>query len=1057
MPEAMSYWNSRKTQENKNLLKKIDESLKNDWKIDNTEAKEIQDKYKKLKSNILAITKEELASFANWLWLESSATLWQTINKLKEKSNNTGTPPANTPSSPIQEAGKRPPVTKTGPQQETTSETIKNELISKYSSEYQNLQTDIINFLNKSFSNWLQNWLWKFNISEFDNKDNKEWFSEYELEEFKTVLDKAINQMKLLWWYDNFKKQNKDKYHDMPYFIWTKDVFIANKIEETQTDIFWKWDIDIINNLHNYSEEKLSKMREEEFDLTDWNKMKDLWVLLWIELWDWVQDILKFLVNIPMWVILLPRYISNRNSLSDWKVDTEIEAKIQIEQDTLLKENPSLMLWELIWDKWLQMIKQLWEMFISWKNWDIAMLLVTIAGLIAWWAGAVKFLAKAGKMGKTAKIAWKIQNKANKIDDIVWWAGIWHMTWAFSWPWNKLKQTAIAKKEQLPALKAENLPVEFKKIEWVSDIRNPELIAEFKSGIYDPISEIKNSSKIIEAEVIESKIVENISKLDKILLNIEKLKSSFASKWEKISELFSKTLLEAKNYILWLKKSLKLKKIERFKLPGWEKLKEWAIFSHSWYNFRVVRVWENWKVTISSISKKENWVVAIFDIKVDNFNEDMIRWIEKNRYVKIYGEKSDITQKEHLKKKPKKIDKSKELLRNFDNLPKSPHAQELLEKYPELKPVDTLEIDWKTFYFSKVQVKWDYEEVVWFIEVTKKDINWNNIKKLESKYFYKSNSDGWWRASPGERTYGGYSKATEHENGIKWASYTVTTKVSIEIWKKLNSIKKVKSEKNISTHFLDIRTQKEYENYLKYEKEFLEIKQKLIKKAKKAKTQEEADEIISEIENEQDRLIEKYDIPDRFWINTESFVKETHLFDDSEIDEMKGLRKKWNPWNFIKEFKWEDITSIKKYFRDLKYPDKFIPNFGRWPIRTYYDNHTIAWKTKVDIFEWELNWQKVEWHMAQNLSNPDQVWISNIRLKWTKVNSNWIDETFINSWILNNKPFEYKSQLPSSLQKWKLIKEKYIDLTPVLAELKPIREYKRYLASLDEGKKVVNW
>jgi hypothetical protein len=35
-------------------------------------------------------------------------------------------------------------------------------------------------------------------------------------------------------------------------------------------------------------------------------------------------------------------------------------------------------------------------------------------------------------MTKTANIAWKIQNKFAKIDDIVWWAWIWHMTWAFN-------------------------------------------------------------------------------------------------------------------------------------------------------------------------------------------------------------------------------------------------------------------------------------------------------------------------------------------------------------------------------------------------------------------------------------------------------------------------------------------------------------------------------------------------------------------------------------------------------------------------------------------------
>jgi hypothetical protein len=49
-----------------------------------------------------------------------------------------------------------------------------------------------------------------------------------------------------------------------------------------------------------------------------------------------------------MGMMLLPRYLSNRNELSDGLVDTKQEAIIQLEQDSLLKENSSLMLCELL-------------------------------------------------------------------------------------------------------------------------------------------------------------------------------------------------------------------------------------------------------------------------------------------------------------------------------------------------------------------------------------------------------------------------------------------------------------------------------------------------------------------------------------------------------------------------------------------------------------------------------------------------------------------------------------------------------------------------------------
>lgn len=86
MSEIMSYSETRNTQENKDFLKTIDKSLDNDWIIDNAEAKEILDQYKLLKSNILAISKEELWDFAQWLGLGIDWSLSQTMNKIKEMS-----------------------------------------------------------------------------------------------------------------------------------------------------------------------------------------------------------------------------------------------------------------------------------------------------------------------------------------------------------------------------------------------------------------------------------------------------------------------------------------------------------------------------------------------------------------------------------------------------------------------------------------------------------------------------------------------------------------------------------------------------------------------------------------------------------------------------------------------------------------------------------------------------------------------------------------------------------------------------------------------------------
>lgn len=333
---------------------------------------------------------------------------------------------------------------------------IKNELISRYSTEYKDLQWDVITFLEQSFNNKFNNELWDFNINKFDNKDNQEWFSKYELDQYIQLLDKAMRQMNVLGWYEEFQQKCIELWEEPSFLSWKGDIALANAVD-IQEYIFWESEKHLTGKIHNYSEEELHIMREEKFDITESDKMKNFLILLGIELWDWIEDALKFVWNIPAGIVLLPRYISNRITLSDSVVDTQEEVEAQIENDRLLKENPSLVLWELLWEKWIQMIKQLWDMFISWKNWDIATVLVSIVWLLAWWAWAVKIWTKivrknAIKNARKAGIEWRdihwrnirnklkdwansaenIQNKLDKIDDIIWWAWLGHLIWNFN-------------------------------------------------------------------------------------------------------------------------------------------------------------------------------------------------------------------------------------------------------------------------------------------------------------------------------------------------------------------------------------------------------------------------------------------------------------------------------------------------------------------------------------------------------------------------------------------------------------------------------------------------
>jgi len=294
-------------------------------------------------------------------------------------------------------------------------ETIKNKLILKYSLEYKWLQSDVIKFINSSFSNSLQEELWSFNTLNFNNKDNKKWFSEYELKEYINILDKSISNMDLLWWYEQFKAKCKELWEEPSFMSWKWDIALANKVD-IQEYIFWKWKNHITDKICNYSEEELHKMKNQLFNITKPENIKNFFILLGIEIWNQTEDLLKILWNIPSWIILIPRYTNNRILLKDWEINTKKEVEAKMENDMLLKENPSLILLELLWEKWVQLIKQLWEMMLSWKNWDIIWIILTISWLLAWGVWLIGLWAKV-----TKKIqVWNIPKYANTAEKLLW-------------------------------------------------------------------------------------------------------------------------------------------------------------------------------------------------------------------------------------------------------------------------------------------------------------------------------------------------------------------------------------------------------------------------------------------------------------------------------------------------------------------------------------------------------------------------------------------------------------------------------------------------------------
>lgn len=286
----------------------------------------------------------------------------------------------------------------------------------KYTIQKTEIKQEIRKFIKDSFWNQLWEPFWEYNISQFD-KDKNNVIDSKEEKDYSQNFQTAIQQIILLWWFERFTKIHQESFSKTGFFNWDK--WLAKKAD-LWNYVFWeksekKFAETTLQKLWEISEAELHKMQEKKFQATNAESWKELWLLLAKEFWDGVEDVLRFLTNIPSGIILLPRYLKYRvdKNSSDEKVTTEAEIKIQ----ELTQENSSLVLLDLLWEQWVELLKKLWEMLVSGKQWDIAMMMVTIAGFIAGWAGATRLwinLARKSSLkiaraaGRESRISWEV-------------------------------------------------------------------------------------------------------------------------------------------------------------------------------------------------------------------------------------------------------------------------------------------------------------------------------------------------------------------------------------------------------------------------------------------------------------------------------------------------------------------------------------------------------------------------------------------------------------------------------------------------------------------------
>ena len=296
------------------------------------------------------------------------------------------------------------------------------------------LEADVGEFIRAAANNELDQYTGEFNAKNFDI-DGEAGLDQFEFERFAQSLDSAIDQIILLDGIDAFSDVHADSASASWYEVDKHTAKALNKLTDGVLDSMIGDDKDgslaekLLNGL-DISDSEIHQMREKDFSIKSRESWKELGILLALEMGEGVEDMIRFLINIPSAVVLIPRYLNLRVQLNSNNPKEAAEAEIML--DELVEQNLALGLLNLLGEDGIQAIKSIATMMTSGKQGDIALSLVSIAGLFAGGAGAVRLGAKMGKMSKLENAAARAQRGAERVDDVVGQAGIGHLTGGFN-------------------------------------------------------------------------------------------------------------------------------------------------------------------------------------------------------------------------------------------------------------------------------------------------------------------------------------------------------------------------------------------------------------------------------------------------------------------------------------------------------------------------------------------------------------------------------------------------------------------------------------------------
>ncbi|MFZ9595601.1 MAG: hypothetical protein ACO3A2_05930 [Bdellovibrionia bacterium] len=347
----------------------------------------------------------------------------------------------------------------------------------------------------------------------------------------------------------------------------------------------------------------------------------------------------------------------------------------------------------------------------------------------------------------------------------------------------------------------------------------------------------------------------------------------------------------------------------------------------------------------------------------------------------------------------------------------------------QLDPKDKIIIGNRTFYTTGILEGSQRPHVILYTE-----IEHEGQKLFVPRLFYKSRSDGGWRSCP-QITEHGYSKG----NKIHYTQETKPHQDIIHALQKLETRPKERltedQENEVYSHFYwpDPNSKNELHPFRRNSNHFKEESKNQAESQLLKIFQECTPGDCFECDLAQDYAKATSNPLGRSLLTQATDLMCARIFSNSTFKSIEDQPKK----NFT-----HYIETLNQRFNDEAIQG-FIPNFNQAPDRTYRFDHSLLGETTVQVFHSSLNGKPLEWHMAKD--QEGRVWIERIRNPQNRINSYGTDEQVLDSGILTNKPLEYTSQARALLlgsEKREFSKDPdYVDITPILSQLLPIRQF----------------